>query len=246
MLYVYIVYTMTQLIEHNIEELRKLLGNRGVEDPSSRDPRDKAYLLPRKSVAPDLRMKFYPTGPILDQGSFPHCVAFSTVQLLRTGPISNVYNIPPVDLYNRCQLVDEWAGEDYDGTSVRAAMKILKEDGYISEYNWAFDIGTVINYVLSTGPMIVGTYWYSDMFDVVNGFIRATGFAVGGHAYLIKGINLDYPCLDGTKGAFRIINSWGNTWGNGPHGGLAWISIRDMERLILEDGEAACIKEIKR
>lgn len=227
-----------------IEELRKRLGNKGVEDPSSRDPKDFEYLVRRKAVSPTKRMAFYPTGPILDQGSFPHCVAFSTVQLLRTGPVFNRYDIPPVDLYNRCQLIDEWPGEDYDGTSVRAAMKILQEDGYISEYNWAFDVGTVINYVLTTGPMIVGTYWYDDMFFVNNGFIKVGGFAVGGHAYLIKGVNLDYPCPDGTIGAFRIINSWGNEWGNGPHGGLAWISIADMARLIKEDGEASTIKEI--
>ena len=234
------------LLEDKIEAARRLLGNKGVEDPSSRDPQDRDYLVRRRSLDPNLRMKFYPTGPILDQGNFPHCVAFATKQLVRSGPVINRYDVSELELYNRCQLIDEWPGEDYDGTSVRAAMKILKADGYISEYNWAFDVGTVINYVLTTGPMIVGTYWYSDMFDVVDGFIRATGFAIGGHAYDIKGVNLDYPCPDGTKGAFRIVNSWGSSWGNGPHGGLAWISIRDMEKLIMEDGESACIKEIQR
>ena len=229
----------------NIEELRNKLGNKGVEDPSSRDPRDHNYLMPRKMVPPSLRMKFYPTGPILDQGSDPFCVEYAATQLLWTGPVSNYkFNHVHGELYHRCQKVDEWPGEDYDGTSVRAAMKVLQSDGYISEYNWAFDVGTVVNYVLTTGPVIVGTNWYYDMFNPKDGFIQVGGVLIGGHAWLLKGINLDYPCPDGTTGAFRMIQSWGHEWGNGPVGGLAWVSIRDIARLIEEDGEAATIKEV--
>ncbi len=230
---------MSDLKIDNIDVLKKRLGRLQTSDY-----RDRYYPVPRKSVPSGLRMKFYPTGPILDQGMYPRCVEYAGIQFLRTGPVHNKIEQNPGEIYHECQLVDEWDGEDYDGTSVRALMKVLQSRGYISEYQWAWDIGTVINHVLTTGPMVVGTDWLSDMFDVRDGFIRATGYAVGGHAYLIKGINLDHPCPDGSLGAFRLVNSWGHAWGNGPVGGLAWISIVDMAKLLANWGEAATATEI--
>jgi hypothetical protein len=228
----------------SIDEMKKKLGFR-IED-RKKDPQNLDYLIPRKAVSPSVRMKFYPTGPILDQGSTPQCVAYSTVQLLRTGPVSNKFTDDPSVLYHKCQLVDEWDGEDYDGTSVHAAMKVLKSEGYVSEYRWAYDIGTAINHLLTTGPVLVGTNWYSDMFypDVKTGFLKVSGFVAGGHAWLWKGVNLDYPCPDGSKGAIRMVQSWGNNWGNGPVRGLAWLSISDAARLIAEDGEVATVTEV--
>jgi hypothetical protein len=226
----------------SIDELRKYLGFR--KEDRVVDPNNFNFLVPKKTAPANLRAKFYPTGPILDQGSLPQCVEYGTVQLLRTGPVSNKYEAAPGELYHKCQLVDEWPGEDYDGTSVHAAMKVLKTEGYITEYNWAYDISTVVNYILTTGPMVVGTNWYSQMFYPDNGFVTVDGYVAGGHCFLFKGINLDFPCPNGKKGAIRCVQSWGNNWGNGPHGGLFWLSIDDAERLISEDGEAACIKEV--
>ncbi len=212
------------------------------------DEQDQNFLVPRMAVSPSVRFKYYTTGPVLDQGDTPQCVAYATVQFLMTGPIVNKYPAGPSDLYAQCQLVDEWAGTVHDGTTVRAAMKVLQNKGYVSGYNWAYDIGTVVNYVLTRGPMVLGTNWSEDMFNPdKKGFIRYTGTVVGGHSYMLKGINLDLACPDGTKGAFRIQNSWGMHWGNGPKGGssLAWLSIADTAKLIEDYGEAATATEIK-
>ena len=61
------------------------------------------------------------------------------------------------------QALDEWPGEDYDGTSVRAFYKWLKVKGFITEYRWAFDCETVINHVLGIGPVQMGTIWDESM-----------------------------------------------------------------------------------
>lgn len=211
------------------------------------DERDKNFLVPKMAVSPSVRHKFYPTGPILDQGNTPQCVAYSSVQFLMTGPVVNHYPEGPPDLYTKCQLIDEWKDSPHDGTSVRASMQVLQAVGYLSEYNWAYDVGTVVNYLLTRGPMVLGTNWSEDMFNPdEKGFIRYTGTVVGGHAYLLMGVNLDLPCSDGTKGAFRMQNSWGMGWGNGPSGGSsrAWVSISDVDKLIKDDGEAATSVEL--
>ena len=179
----------------------------------------------------------------MDQGATSMCVAYSGQQFLSCNPVRNKRYPSTEKLYLRCQQNDEWPGEGYDGTSVRALFKILTEDQYVSEYRWAFDVMTVVRHVLGVGPVVFGTNWYSGMMDDDKyGFIRPSGYVVGGHAYLVKGVNLDIDCRDGTKGALRIINSWGKSWAQG---GYAWISLQDAARLITEFGEAATSTEQK-
>jgi C1A family cysteine protease len=50
---------------------------------------------------------------------------------------------------------------------------------------------------------------------------------MGGHAYVINGVNTKTQL-------FRIKNSWGRNWGQK---GRAFISFSDMTRLIREGGE---------
>jgi hypothetical protein len=133
------------------------------------------------------------------------------------------------------------ARRGYEGTSVRAAFKYLAEVGYVSTYEWAYDVETCANWILTVGPMVFGTTWFSAMFDVAeNGFITVAGDVVGGHAYFIRGCNRDKRCPDGSRGAFRILNSWGD-WGQG---GQAWLSFVDATKLLREDGEAVTAREI--
>lgn len=55
-----------------------------------------------------------------------------------------------------------------------------------------------------------------------DGFIRSTGASVGGHAYTLIGASRE-------RGAFRILNSWGRSWGER---GRAWISGEDLQHLV--------------
>jgi hypothetical protein len=214
------------------------------------DFRDAKHLisakLPQGQVG--LRYKFYHTGAVLDQGDTSHCVAYSGEQFLVSGPVTNKFYANPADLYKECQKNDEWEGEEplYSGTSVRALFKVLQSHRYIKEYTWAFDIDSVVQHLLKVGPVIFGTNWYNSMFypDAITGFITVIGSSglAGGHAYMIKGVNLDKLCPDGSRGALRIINSWSKEWGQD---GLAWISLKDASRLIKELGEAGTATEIK-
>jgi hypothetical protein len=143
-------------------------------------------------------------------------------------------------LYDGAQKIDAWPGEDYPGTSVRAGAQMLRSWGVISSFRWAWDADTVVHALLTTGPVVVGTWWYTDMFtpikDKTNGkmMIRASGSKAGGHAYLLNGVNID-------KGLIRVKNSWSQEWGANGH---AWISISDMDKLIKDSGEACLAVEV--
>jgi len=174
---------------------------------------------------------------VLDQGQTPMCVAYSSTGFRMAGPISYKIDYAIPDLYHECQRNDPWAGENYDGTSVSAALKVFKARGYITEYRWATTLDQVVAHILSTGPMFVGTTWYEGMMKTdKSGFIRMDGKSVGGHAYLLLGANTKKKCPDGTVGCFRVLNSWGRSFGQN---GRAWLSFADFAKLLSDDGEAA-------
>jgi hypothetical protein len=173
--------------------------------------------------------KYWYMGPVLDQGDYPHCVGYSWRKFLEASPLNTKTGPSAVGIYHQAQRVDEWPGEDYDGTSVRAGAKVLSSLGHLAEYRWAWDLETAISWVLSRGPVVLGTTWYRSMFyPNEEGFIHPDGPSAGGHAYVLSGANR-------TRGVARIRNSWGYGWGQR---GNAWLSFEDLERLILEDGEA--------
>lgn len=135
--------------------------------------------------------------------------------------------------YHKLQLNDGIAGNSYNGSTIRAGAKVLKELGVITEYRWAKSIDEMVNCLLTIGPMVIGTTWYNDMFTPTVGgdwIIKPTGPSAGGHAYVINGVSK-------TKKLFRIKNSWGRDWGDQGH---AYISFDDFATLLNAGGDA-CI-----
>lgn len=200
----------------------------------SEDSRDKQFLISAviPTAAPTITSKYwYAGGWWGDQGWLPQCVGYSWAHWVEDGPVTHkglAPIVPPDEIYFGAQKLDIWDGEDYEGTSVRAGAKYLQEKGYISEYRWAWDVDTLVDAVLTKGPVVVGTYWYKDMIRPDSKYIiRPTGQIVGGHAYLVNGVNTK------TK-LFRIKNSWGRNWGKKGH---AYISFEDMAKLIRDAGE---------
>ena len=225
-----------------MDELKSKLGRVYVPDE-----RDKQFQL-RSALpieAPNINYKYWwSSGWWGNQGRTSQCVAYSWAHWLAEGPLTQgakrkgtKSSIDTTYLYNEAQKNDDWEGEEYNGTSVRAGAKILKREGYISSYNWAWDIDTIKTALLTAGPLVVGTVWTHDMFfPNEKGIITATGENLGGHAYLLDGINIK-------KKLIRIKNSWDREWGKK---GFAYISFDDMTKLISQYGEACLAVEIEK
>lgn len=213
----------------------------GLGRLASLDERDRQFLLPRRASVRTFQSWLAP-GPVLDQGATSQCVAYSGGKYLLAHPVVN--RLPDLaQLYRECQQTDEWPGEDYDGTSVRALMKVLQRRGLISEYRWAFDVPTLTGTLLDRGPVVMGTTWTMDMFmPDRHGYIFPTGETVGGHAYILVACNMTRKNPDGSVGAVRMINSWGPGWGQS---GRAWITLNSVKQLLDDWGEAAMATELR-
>lgn len=220
------------------------LGRHIWHDPRNRLHR--ALEAPQVNLPSPKRGPWYTVDVFNQQGS--SCTANAAVGLLRTSP--NRELLKPhwteydseqerFDLYREGQRNDPWPGEEpeYEGTSTDAPLKVLKDRGVIKEYRWLFGPDDVQQYLMYHGPAILGTVWYNSMFDPV--FSRndatlkvdpASGVA-GGHAYRIVYYDL-------TNKRYRIVNSWGRSWG---WGGRAWLAEADLVRLLAEDGDAVTV-----
>lgn len=167
-----------------------------------------------------------------DQGYTPECVGFASAHLLSTRP--HVQWLNPHGIYSLAQYLDEWSGENYDGTSVRAAMKVLQLLGFIDVYGFAFNVLQVRDYILENGPVVLGISWLEGMENPdKDAVIHATGRDLGGHAILATGYK---------RGKFRLLQSWGPSWGDKGH---CWLSLHDLDKLLTMDGEAVTPTERK-
>jgi hypothetical protein len=198
------------------------------------------------TAARNLDYRYWTAGDLQDQLDTPHCVEYSGRGLLEASPHRNqAEGIPRGSIYSWCQDNDEWAGDDYDGTSVHALMKWLKDNGYVSSYEWARTVDELHAHLMTRGPAIAGTTWTSQMSYIDEfGYARFDGEDYGGHAYLIRGGNQKAKDpVTGTYGKAKIRNSWGVDYGEG---GEAWITYKDLQDLIDDYGEVALPIEVKK
>lgn len=180
---------------------------------------------------------FWDCYAALDQGNEGACVGFAWAHELAAEPeiVPNVTDNLALQFYHRAQQLDEWFGEDYEGTSVLAGAKTVTEAGHLLEYRWSFSLADLLETVSYFGPVVLGINWYSGMVSPdANGDVHVTGSIVGGHAILCYGVNT-------TLETVRLRNSWGRDWGDR---GDCWLSWGELERLLNEDGEC-CVPVLR-
>lgn len=204
------------------------------------DERDKLHLLkPNRALAAQVVNKSWVYGnKVLNQGPTAQCVGYSGWEYLFTSPVRNKPVLTPTQLYKKAQQYDQWGGEDYEGSSVRGMFKYFqKEAGYLEKYEWALDGETAIAHILTEGPVQLGTNWYPGMDETdKDGYIWPTGkFGDMGHAWMALRANRERKNPDNTFGAVRMLNSWGDDWGER---GYAWLTFQAFDFLIKDDGEA--------
>jgi len=212
------------------------------------DPRDHNYLLPHNaSVAlaqPTLTHKLWTiNAQHLDQGDTGTCVGHGWRNFLRCAPIQTSAKSPSAfDIYRGAVLLDPWPENDGEaklpdnssgmdsGTTVRAGAKALQNLGRLASYAWAFSLTPAVNWVLTKGPVVLGTDWHEDMFSPNSkGVVDIGGEIAGGHCYLLRGVDTK------TRMA-RCTNSWGNSW-NPVLKGDFLIDFDSLDALIRVGGE---------
>jgi hypothetical protein len=109
-------------------------------------------LKPRGTGDPDAWWDFY------DQGSEGACVGFGSSRMMSQ---LNRRTYDGFWLYHEAQKVDEWPGEAYDGTSVRAALDILRKVGHRVKENGATAAPAL-------GEGIAANRWARSIDDVLN------------------------------------------------------------------------------
>lgn len=211
------------------------------------DPRSLAYahgVLPESAIQ---SVDWTRRAPIFDQGNLGSCTGNAAAGLVgtdcsaRTGLTSVEIsgNILPVDeklavqVYSLATQLDDIQGTyppDDTGSSGLGAAKALVKLGLATKYTHAFSL-SALKSALQAGPVMLGTVWLNSMFDVdaKTGHVivdRNSGVA-GGHEYVIS-------AYDATGGAFRIDNSWGDSWGAN---GSAWFAQADVQWLLSQEGD---------
>jgi C1A family cysteine protease len=196
------------------------------------------------------------TPPIGNQGSEGSCVAWGTTYAARSiswqasNPASwstSVNIFSPEYVYNQIKV-----GDCSEGSYVTDGLSLLKTQGAvpwsimpysdvngcdlypttaqkataaaykITSYSRVSITSTAIKAALVAGkPVVVGgpvnrAFMYLSGTTVLKSF---TGSSLGGHCYCVVG-------YDDNKQAFKVMNSWGTTWGSNGYGyiGYSYVS----------------------
>jgi Papain family cysteine protease len=210
--------------------------------PDSLDFRDSMYISTLVEVPSQIELAEYKAWqvPILDQGQEGACTGFglATVAhylLRRRKVVPDPISISPRMFYAMAKRYDEWAGEDYDGSSARGAMKGWYKHGVCAETSWPYSPTNPgeLNEVRSRDALKrpLGAYFRVNHQDLIAmhaaiaevGILYATATVHAGWNRVNKQgvIPLETQILGGHAFAivaydqqgFWIQNSWGNTWG---------------------------------
>jgi hypothetical protein len=145
------------------------------------DDRDQNFLMRRmltdaRSVALPPRKTWSISSTALNQGNTGTCVGHAWRNFLRCAPIRTERGGPSAfDVYRSAVLKDPWRDNDDEaqlpdgdrgmdtGTTIRAGAEAVTGFGRLKSYVWAFALQPAVEWVLTTGPVVLGTNWYSSL-----------------------------------------------------------------------------------
>lgn len=129
--------------------------------------------------------------------------------------------------YDWCRRNDEWAGENYSGTSAAAGARMAKIAGLWREYRWATNVRDFITAVSRHGPGCLAIDWYTGMMRPgPDGFIHPTGQVEGGHQILAMSVAM-------WRFSRPAVGLW-QSWGDAP---IWWMYIDELEQVVASNGE---------
>lgn len=151
-----------------------------------------------------------------DQGHEGACVGFSLARMMT---LLNRKRYAAGELYVRAKQVDEWPGEDYDGTSVRAGCDVLRDFG-ARPTRVIHGVQTAASWMAAEG--IAANRWAKNIADI---------------AWCLS--PADYGATVTSAGYVALVNSWGQGY---PH--QVRLPLAALQRLVFEeDGEAAVVTD---
>lgn len=218
---------------------------RTLDRSPSRDPRRAAHLLADVLLPERVQpLRSYTWAYVqLDQGSEGACTGFAATTEAAARPVP-VFGDPlkkapdPARLnevargvYHRARQLDQWEGEDYEGSSVDGACLAGRELGWWDRWAWASGSGEemadqVLRALGSRGPVILGTWVREGMFRDGRDFTY-DGTKLGGHAWALTAYSR-------RRDAAWTPNSWGGH-------GQGWIDRHNLALALADEGEAAMI-----
>lgn len=213
------------------------------------DPLSRNYGIADVVSGVEKRPVLWTPGVVIDQGKEGACVGFGWTAELLAMPENYDVDIPTAEkfalsIYRRAKILDDFPGENYNGTSVLAGAKALHELGYIGSYRWAFSVDEVRDAVISEGPVVLGISWYDSMYETdAWGLVKIGGKKVGGHCITVVGYDpaMEIHGQDGPQEVFIWRNSWGQDYGKNGDG---YIKYDDLKSLLADRGEA-CVPQAR-
>ena len=206
--------------------------------PDAPDIRDRIYQPTLASVR-DKLMPDRSRMTILDQGKEGACTGFGLAAVVnfqrRLKYGSKIPLVSPRMLYEMARRFDEWTGEDYEGSSIRGALRGFLNSGVCLEEDWPYDATDAgvltLERACAARNIVLGAYYrvqpritdmhaaiheagavcasarvHNGWFNPVKGrIVPQPPLLQGGHAFAIVGYNAE---------GFLVQNSWGPGWGN--------------------------------
>ncbi len=176
--------------------------------------------------------------PIFNQGNVGSCTGNAGIGDLGTDPFQQTWTFlldqkEAQDLYSRAQQLDgngPFPPNDH-GSSGLSIAKVLKKQGRISGYQHTFSFTDALK-AMSQYAVLVGTYWFDDMFyPDKDGRVHPKGFLAGGHEYLAREVDVDREIV-------WFDNSWGEEYGVK---GRFYMTFEDFASLLSLNGDVTVL-----